>query len=41
MAYKKDNYLTLQQNVANLGFQQNVIARKIPHGNFEKLACMV
>jgi hypothetical protein len=32
--------LTLQQNVANLGFRQNVVTRKIPHGNFEKLACM-
>jgi hypothetical protein len=40
MAYKMDRYLISRLNVANSEFCKNGIMRKIPHGDFEKLAGM-
>jgi hypothetical protein len=42
LVYKKRQiYLISRQNVANFEFCQNVVTHKIPHGDFEKLACMI
>jgi hypothetical protein len=40
MAYKMDKYLISRLNVANSEFCENGVTRKIPHGDFEKLAGM-
>jgi hypothetical protein len=40
MAYKMDKYLISRLNVANSEFYENGVMRKIPHGDFEKLAGM-
>jgi hypothetical protein len=37
---KMDKYLISRLNVANSEFCENGVTRKIPHGDFEKLAGM-
>jgi hypothetical protein len=40
MAYKMDKYLISRLNVVNSEFCEIIVTRKIPHGDFEKLAGM-
>jgi hypothetical protein len=40
MAYKMDKYQISRLNVTNSEFCENGVTRKIPHGDFEKLAGM-